>query len=272
MSLPTPVTMQRASCRGTSARWATYKELSIMKPFVRLFVLALLPFVGVGCATATKGTVSGGVYQSPLNNFTVVVPRTGPGLKIQDQNDNEGGRVSFHDDFGNVVAITYSRLPEGSETVFKDSEKRDAVYSGFLKVFAVPKLFSRVTPDARVVREEFQDNGDNRVFFAVVSLPGGSTLVDRKQNKRLDSVRGILVFHKGGFIYMLENEMNNGLSNVFNKVNPSSLTPKQIEMTQSALNRVKGTMVFQTDAAKNQPLLAPSPAAKSGTNGVPGRE
>ena len=223
-----------------------YIQGAIMRLILRLFVFAVLPFVYIGCAT-TKEPVSGGVYQSPLKNFTVVIPIVGPGLKIQDRNDNKGGRVSFLNDFGSIVAITYSRLPNDLEPELKDNKKRDAVYSGFLKTVVVPRLFSRVSPDARVVHEEFRDDDDNRAFFSVVSLPGGSVFVDEKQNKRLDSIRGLLIFHKGDFIYMLENEM--GLTNIFvNKVNPPSmapLTPKQLEMTQSTLNQIKGTMVFK---------------------------
>jgi len=210
-----------------------------MKQIHQLFTFVLLSLLVVGCAT-TKGAVSGGRYQSPLNNFTIALPNW-VGLKIQDQNDNDGGRVSFHDDFGNLWAITYLRLPANSETTFKENEKRDTAYSSFLKTYALPSLFSRAPQGARIVREEFLGEGENRVYFAVVSLPEGSVLLDLKQNKRFDSVRGLIIFDKHGFIYMVENEMNN----VFSKVDPSSLTPKQLESSQSTLRRVKDSMVFK---------------------------
>lgn len=210
-----------------------------MKQIHRLFMFVLLSLIAAGCAT-TKGTVSGGMYQSPLNNFSVTLPNWG-GLRIQDQNDNEGGRVSFHDDFGNLLAITYLRLPANSESTFKDNDKRDAAYSSFLKTYAVPSLFNRASQGARIVHEEFMGEGENRAYFAVVSLPEGSALVDLKQNKRFDSVRGVFIFDKRGFMYMIESEMNN----VFSKVNPSSLTPKQLESSQSTLKRVKDSMVFK---------------------------
>lgn len=208
-----------------------------MKQIHRLFMLVLLSLLVVGCAT-TKGTISGGRYQSPLNNFTIALP-TGMGLKIQDQNDNDGGRVSFHDDFGNLLAITYLRLPAHSEATFKESEKRDTAYSSFLKTYALPSLFSRASQVARLVSEEFLGEGENRLYFAVVSIPEGSVLLDLKQNKRFDSVRGLIIFDKHGFIYMVENEMHN----VFRDL--SGLTPKQLESSQSTLRRVKDSMVFK---------------------------
>ena len=210
-----------------------------MKQVYRLFMFFLLLLIFIGCAT-TKGKVSGGMYESPLNNFTIELPNW-VGLKIQDQNDNEGGRVSFHDDFGNLWAITYLRLPANSEATFKDNEKRDSAYSSFLKTYALPSLFSRASQGTRLLHEEFSGEDQNRVYFAVLSLPEGSPLVDLKQNKRLDSVRGLIIFAKYGFIYMVENEMNS----VFSKVNPSSLSTKQLESSHSTLSQIKDSMVFK---------------------------
>ncbi len=210
-----------------------------MKQIRWLFIFILLPLIVVGCATI-KGTVSGGKYQSPLNNFAVVLPKFA-GLKIQDQNDNAGGRVSFHGDFGNLRAITYLRLPANSESTLKDNKKRDAAYSGFLKTYAVPSLFSHASKGTRIAHEEFLGEGENRAYFAVINIPEGSTLVDLKKNKRFDSVRGLLVFDKRGFMYMVESQMNS----VFSKVDSSSLKPKQLKSSQSTLKRIKDSMIFK---------------------------
>lgn len=194
----------------------------------------------------TKGTVSGGRYQSPLNNFIIELPNW-PGLKIQDQTDNEGGRVSFHGDFGSLWALTYLRLPANSDSTFKDNEKRDSTYSNFLKTFAVPSLFSPASQGTRIVHEEFLGERENRAYFAVVSTPEGSALVDLLQNKRFDSVRGLLIFHKRGFMYMVESEMNSIFSTVVDSssLDPSSLDPQQLESSQSTLKRLKDSVVFK---------------------------
>lgn len=213
-----------------------------MKQIHWLFMFVLLSLIVVGCAT-TKGTIWGGRYQAPLNNFTIAVPNF-IGLKIDDgKYGTYGGRVSFHGDFGDLWAVTYLRLPENSALTFKDNEKRDAAYSGFLKNFAVGSLFSHVDPETRIVHEEFLGEGENRAFFAVVSMKEGSAMFDVKQNKRLDSIRGLLIFHKRAYLYMVESEMNEAF--IFDKMDPYSLNREQLESAQSTLKRIKGSMVFK---------------------------
>ena len=213
----------------------------------RSIVVAIcLVVVCMGCASTqrgatTKGTVSGGRYQSPLNNFIIEIPNW-PGLKIQDENDNMGGRVSLHGDFGSLWAITYLRLPVDSESYLKDNEERDNAYSGFLKNFALASVFRQAFPATQIVHEEFLGEGENRAYFAVVSIPEGSALVDVLRDKKFDSVRGLLIFDKHGFMYMLESEMNSAFSRVDD---PSSLDSQQLESSQSALKRLKDSVVFK---------------------------
>ena len=210
-----------------------------MKQTHRLCMLMLLSLVIAGCAT-TKGTVGGGKYQSPLNNFTVPLPNW-TNLKIRDQNDDNSGSVSFHDDLGNLSAITYSRLPADAATTFKDSEKRYAAYRDYFNNVAVPAFSSRAAKGMRTVREELLDDGKNKVYFALIDLPEGSALVDPKKNQRFDAMKGLLIFDRNGFIYMVEHEM----SSIFGRVDPSSLTAKQLELLQETLKRLKDSMVFK---------------------------
>ena len=212
-----------------------------MKKIHRLLMFVLLSLIVVGCSSL-KGTVSGDRYQSPINNFTIEIPNFAD-LKIQDTYDNEQefGRVSFTSGFfWGLWAITYLQLPANFETTFKDNEKRDSVYSDFLKSFAVPSLFSPVSQDTRIVHEEFLGEGENRAYFAVVFIPEGSTMVDLKQNKRLNSLRGLLIFDKLGFMYMLEQE-----SGSLGWDPPRSVTPDEIESSQTILKRIKDGMVFK---------------------------
>lgn len=211
-----------------------------MKQIHCLFVFALLSLIVVGCAT-TNGRILGGRYYSPINNFTLELPNW-LGMQIEDGNfDNAGGRVSLHGDMGNLWAITCLRLPANAESTLKDDEERDAEYSRFLKNFAMPSLFRQASKDARIVHEEFLGESENRAYFAVVSIPEGSAMFDLKKNKRLDSLRGLLIFDKRGFMYMVESEMDN----IFSEVDPSSLNPKQLESSQSTLKRVIDRMVFK---------------------------
>ena len=210
-----------------------------MKQTHRLCVLALLSLVIAGCAT-TNGTIAGGKYQSPLNNFSVALPNWA-NLKISDQNDANGGSVSFHDDLGNLWAITYLRLPADSDATFTDNKKRYAAYRDYFNSIAVPAFFSRTSKGIRTVREEFLDEGKNKVYFALIDLPKGSVLIDPKKNQRFDAIKGLLIFDRNGFMYMLENEM----SSVFGRVDPSTLTTKQLEPLQETLKRLKGSILFK---------------------------
>ena len=210
-----------------------------MKQSYRLCMLMLLSLVVAGCAT-TKGTAGGGKYQSPLNNFTVALPNW-TNLKIRDQNDGNSGSVSFHDDLGNLSAITYLRLPADAVTTFKDDEKRYAAYRDYFNNVAVPVFSGRAAKGMRTVREELLDDGKNKIYFALIDLPEGSALADPKKNQRFDAMKGLLIFDRNGFIYMVENEM----SSVFGRVDPSSLTAKQLELLQEALKRLKDSMVFK---------------------------
>lgn len=202
-------------------------------------MLALLSLVIAGCAT-TKGTISGGKYQSPLNNFSVALPNW-INLKIRDQNDANGGSVSFHDDLGNLWAITYLRLSAGSDAAFIDNEKRYVAYRDYFNSIAVPAFSNRTSKGIRTVREEFLGEGKNKIYFALIDLPEGSVLIDPKKHQQFDAIKGLLIFDRNGFIYMVENEM----SSVFGRVDPSTLTTKQLEPLQETLNRLKDSIIFK---------------------------
>jgi hypothetical protein len=91
------------------------------------------------------------------------------------------------------------------------------------------------------VREELLDDGKNKVYFALIDLPEGSALVDSKKNQRFDAMKGLLIFDRNGFIYMVENEM----SSVFGRVDPSTLTAQQLGALQETLKRLKDSMTFK---------------------------
>jgi hypothetical protein len=163
------------------------------------------------------------------------------GLTIQDQYDADGGRVSFPDDWGYLEAITYLRIPKENFLIFGDSGKRDTAYRAFVSDYAMSALFQHVSKQSAMIKEEFLGTSENRNYFAIINIPGGSATIDVKTNKRLDSVRGLLVFDKNGFIYMLESEMNYAV----NPITASSLATAQIARTLTTLQNIKDSMIFK---------------------------
>jgi hypothetical protein len=210
---------------------------------IREMMLGLLCTGGLGGAIAA-GKVSDGVYFSPLNNFTIPVPNW-RGLKIQDRNDDDFAIVSFLDrgDFPAAPqSIATLRLTADVEPIFLDPSKRDAAIQGFLTGFVVPNLFQNVSPQTAIVHGEFLDEGERRLHFAVAHIPEGHAFLrNPKKGKQEDSVSGLLIFHNRGFMYMVRVEMKT-LFNV--GLNPSSLSPKDLESAQKSLLRIMGTMKF----------------------------
>ncbi|GAA0852912.1 hypothetical protein [Aliiglaciecola litoralis] len=207
----------------------------------RIFVYLLLNLMVISCAgISIKGKVEDGHYYSPLNNFSVPL-RKAMGLRIQDQNDADGGRVSFPDDWGYLEAITYVRIPAADSAMFTATETRDQAYRTFISEYAMPVLFRSVSNEAEIIHEEFLGESSSRNYFAIVNIPNGSVTVDVKTNKRLDSVRGLLIFDKKGFIYMLESEM----SYAVNPITAASNTSKQIGRTLTTLQNLKDSMIFK---------------------------
>lgn len=209
----------------------------------RALTLALLCLFVLEIATAA-GKIADGVYFSPLNNFTVPVPNW-RGLKIQDHNDSDFAIVSFLDrgDFpAPLWSVVSLRLTPEQEPILNDPSKRDSTYRSFLTGFAMPHLFQNVAPKTTIVHEEFLDQTDGRFYFAVVNIPEGHTaLHDGQKGKQADSVSGLLIFYNKGFMYMVRSEMKT----VFNaNLNPSSLSPKDLESARRALLRIRGTMRF----------------------------
>jgi len=209
-----------------------------------LLVGFLIPLVLLsGCAT-TKGKVSDGNYYAPLNNFVMPLPRPFiGGLRIQDRNDPDGGLVSALDDMGNNQGVTYLRLPANPEALLSDPAKRDSAYRGFVHDYALPNLYRPVSPQSKLVHEEFLYSGQDRAFFAVVVFPELSSVMDAKTGKRADSARALMVFDKNGFMYMLHTEMITALT--FRKVNPASLTNSDLEAARSNLQRMRASIRFQ---------------------------
>jgi len=169
------------------------------------FVVALL--ISSVCA-ALRGQVSDGTYTSPLNNFSVPVHRglDGRMWAVEDQGDENRGTVAFGEPFGGFESIFYLRLSAETLKIQNDPEKQRANLKRFLSDGAMPNLFKPTSPGANVLHEEHIDAGDRNAYFAIVDLPGLSTIF-----KGRDTKRGLLIFVKDAFIYMLSTGENPGL-------------------------------------------------------------
>lgn len=191
--------------------------------------------------SARKGGDGEQRYYSPLGNFSIVIPKS-IGSKTQEQRTPDGGRVAFLDDLGNVRAVTFLIVPNEAVTAIDIRKGRDESYRAFVYRYAMPVLFQRVSVRASIVKESYIGMGKERAYFAVVNIPGASSILDIKDEKaeRADSVKALQVFENNGFMYILETELNT----VLHRMSAESLTVKQLENAQSRLRRIKESMVF----------------------------
>ena len=239
---------------------------------------ALLPRP-MGAKTSTRGEVSNGRYTSPLRNFSLPLPALGLGSKVQDGNDDDGGAVSFHDDFGNLKRIDYLRLPPDFTSVQADPVKRDAAYRGFLHDFLLPVLFQPAFPKTKVLHEELVNEGEQRAYFAVLWIPEGSNIAKvvfpegstSYVLEREDTTRALLIFSEGDFMYALSHAT--GIEPKFDRHRPapdsldtergglsgeeSGVGPleERLESFQEILQRFRSTINFG-------PRTKPKPAKK----------
>lgn len=200
---------------------------------------AILLFLG-GCAT-TRGQISDGRYFSPLGNFSVPIPG-GIGLRVQDEGATDGGGVAFHDDFGNLKSIFYLQLSPETLRTQNDPIKQRAILVSFLDDFAMPNLFKPVSPGANILHREHLSVGDYNAYFAIVEIPGGSTMFDVRANKGFDTKRGLLIFVKGGFMYMLSSGEN---PSVLELGQPAKPLDKLVEYEKESLLSFRSRIIFK---------------------------
>lgn len=147
----------------------------------------------------------GQTFQSPLKNFSIVVPDLPFGTRIEKRNGKEEGTVAFLGSFGHAQRIDYMRMPADSPTL-GEAEQQEA-YARVVKGLSESKSGEVVSDRPYTV-----DGASMRL--AVVSLPGGSHLADQKTRKQFDSVLGVLVVVRSGFLYVLQDELVPPVANV----------------------------------------------------------
>ncbi|MEK7348451.1 MAG: hypothetical protein AABZ94_06235 [Candidatus Eisenbacteria bacterium] len=210
-----------------------------------LICLVAMPLTaGLAEAAKTKGKIRKDVYMSPAKNFSVPVPR-GLGMRVNDSYASEEGigGVSFHDDFGNQSGILFMRIPAEAARALDDPATRRQALESFLEAVALPTWFLPASRDARIVHQEFAGSRDSVAFMGLVSIPGGSTAMDMKTGKRLDSARAVLTLYHDGFVYVLTTEVGGGAFAVLDK---EQRDPKdQLAAGSKKLFEFLGTIRFQ---------------------------
>ena len=143
---------------------------------------------------------AGQTFKSPLKNFTVPVPQLGlGGTVVQKKNTKNDGTVSFIGDTGDFHRIDYMRLPPRTPALTADEQQagHERILKGLVEANA----------NSAIVVQKPYTLDDIPMLLAVVSFPGGSHLMDQRTRKHFDSTRGLLFFVRGGFVYVLHDEL-----------------------------------------------------------------
>ena len=173
--------------------------------------LVVLAGLGVGCAgPSAEPPPSGSTFRSRRGNFTAVVPNLiRPGARMVETYEGDNTFLSMSDDLGTLFRVESSPvLPEDRGRL--DAMPADEALSAFFDRVLMPAEFLAASPQASVLHREMLDTSAGRTLFAVVDIPGGSTLASTTGGdaapRRHDSVRGVFVFRAHDWIYVVSNQ------------------------------------------------------------------
>lgn len=215
----------------------TIIKMRFIKQRAVLAVIALLFYF----CSPVQAQPPGQSYLSPLDNFSLPIP-IGVGQRVLDENDNNGGKVAFHDDFGNYKSIFYLRLSPRSLELQNDPETHRVNLERFFNEYAMRWFFKPESLNVSVLHSEHTRIGEDSAYFVIVNLPKGSTLYDAKARKRCDTKRGMLVFTKGLYIYMLGSGESPSVPEL-GGLEPS--LEMLVEREKSRLNSFASTITFK---------------------------
>ncbi|MFB2938183.1 hypothetical protein ACE1B6_23295 [Aerosakkonemataceae cyanobacterium BLCC-F154] len=142
-------------------------------------------------------------YDAPKGNFAVPVPiELEKGGQIASQSDN----VTFTDDFGTFLRIDYWQAND----VEAEAEKianlgKERYLQAILNEYLSQAIFA-ISPNAKVVYEEYLADLIFGAYFAIVDLPQGSTMTVSLNNQppaRLNAYRGIVSFDVDDYMYVV---------------------------------------------------------------------
>lgn len=147
-------------------------------------------------------------FKSPLKNFEVTPRQYCLGTHMRHENDHDGGSVSFTSDLGELNRIDYFRVRSDLAATL---EGPDSASTNGLFRQAIDNLVAE--NGASVLSESPTDVEGMDAQFAVVRFPKGAVLEasvwkDGKEVREpADSIRGLLVFFRSGYLYILHCEV-----------------------------------------------------------------
>lgn len=145
------------------------------------------------------------VYESPLGNFTVPIPvNSEQGGRIQSQE----GVVGFSDDFGTLIRIDYYPIPPEHEEEIESLGQEEYLQSILVDRYVPQAIFANI-PNAQIKYAEYLEDTLAGAYYVLVDMPQGSTISKQENNgsaTRLDAYRGLLVFIKADFLYIVSNQ------------------------------------------------------------------
>jgi hypothetical protein len=144
-------------------------------------------------------------YESPEGNFTVAIPVTpDAGGKIQ----SSEGMVGFSDEYGTLLRIDYYLIPPEQLQEITVAV-REQYFESILLDKYIPQAIVANLSSATVEYTEYIASEMQGAYFALVNMPGGSTISRQENNghpQRLDAYRGIIAFQQQDYIYIVTSQ------------------------------------------------------------------
>jgi hypothetical protein len=173
------------------------------------------------------------VYESPLGNFTVLIPvDPEQGGKVQIQE----GVVGFSDDFGTLLRIDYYSIPPEQAEELESVGQEEYLQSILVNKYVPQTILSHV-PNAQVKTAEYLEDTLDGAYFVVVDMPKSSTISKQENNgtaARLDAYRGLLSFINGDFLYIVSSQRS-----FLNGEIPGAFQEEAEEIKEGILNFVE---------------------------------
>ena len=156
-----------------------------------------------------QGAFEAGLYTAPGQLFTVKSP-LGPSPILVDSFDEQTGAVTFLDDTGELYGLICTPNYDVLAGADNDFETDAAILRNWFRDATFPLFFARQLPGATIIHEEPGTFDGAPAWFAVMHLPRGSAMFRNDAETglptRLDSIRGVVVFSRGGQTYLIMTE------------------------------------------------------------------
>ncbi len=121
------------------------------------------------------------------------------------------GAVTFLDDKGELYGLICTPNYDVLAGADNDFETDAAILRNWFRDATFPLFFARQLPGATIIHEEPGTFDGAPAWFAAMHLPRGSAMFTNDAETglptRLDSIRGVIVFSRGGQTFLIMTEM-----------------------------------------------------------------